>query len=290
MSFKPFIISLALATAAFSAPTFALDATMVRIKATKSINLGYRASSAPFSSVGAGGADGAGRAPQGYSIELCKRAAQSVQSALKLPDLKMKWVAVTAENRFTMLKNGKIDIECGVTTNTLARQREFDFSLMTFADGANLLSKSESGIDSLAKTAGKKIGIVGNTTTESAIKAALAKRSISAQVVSIKDHAEGLAALKSGAVDAYAADQVVLMGLAGGDAKAYRLGADLLSYEPYGLMMRAAQRDLKLAVDTALARLYRDSAIVALYSTHFGAFGEPSLLLQAMYSLNGLPD
>ena len=231
MPVKPLAAALALAATSLltvAAPALALDATMTRIKATKSINLGYRASSAPFSAAATNGV------PQGYSIDLCKRAVQGVQAALKLPDLKVNWVAVTAENRFQLVKSGKVDIECGVTTNTLARQREFDFSLMTFADGANILAKSESGIDSLAKTAGKKIGIVSNTTTETAVKAALAKRNVSARIVTVKDHAEGLAALKSGTVDAYAADQVVLMGLAGGDSKAYRLGAESLEKKDEG--------------------------------------------------------
>jgi ABC-type amino acid transport substrate-binding protein len=270
---------------AFAAtPAYALDSTMTRIKATKTILLGYRGTSAPFSSAGADGK------PVGYSIELCKRAADGVRDALKLKSLNIKWVPVSAEDRFKAIKSGKIDLECGVTTNTLTRQKDFDFSLMTFADGANILAKSDSGIDSVLKVGGKKVAVIPSTTTDTVLRAGLPKRNITAELVAVKDHAEGIEALKSGKVDAYAADQVVLMGLAGADAKAFKLGNELFSYEPYGLMMRRAQPDFKLAVDGALARQYRDPSLVALYRTYFGQYGEPSALLQAMYTLNGLPE
>lgn len=46
---------------------------------------------------------------------------------------------VTAQSRFDALKDGKIDLECGNSTQTLSRRAEFDFSVMTFVDGAGLL-------------------------------------------------------------------------------------------------------------------------------------------------------
>ena len=68
----------------------AQEDTLTKIKRTSAITLGYTETSAPFSSVGAGGA------PQGYSIDLCLRIADSVKKDLSLSQLDVKWAKVTA--------------------------------------------------------------------------------------------------------------------------------------------------------------------------------------------------
>ena len=59
-----------------------------RIKASRSIALGYRQSSVPFSAIGSGGK------PVGYSIDLCTQVASDVGRELQIPDLAIKWVPV----------------------------------------------------------------------------------------------------------------------------------------------------------------------------------------------------
>ena len=68
----------------------AQEDTLTKIKRTSAITLGYTETSAPFSSVGAGGA------PQGYSIDLCLRIADSIKKDLSLSQLDVKWAKVTA--------------------------------------------------------------------------------------------------------------------------------------------------------------------------------------------------
>ena len=261
----------------------AQDAAMKRIADHGVINLGYREASVPFSARGSAG-------PMGYSIELCKRAAQSVGAALG-KDIKLNWVPVTAENRFEMVKSGKVDIECGVTTTTLARMKEFDFSATTFVDGGNILMPQASPMKGVLDAGGKKIGVIPGTTTEATLKRGFTANKVAAQLVAIKDHDEGAAALRAGRIDAYAADQTVLMGLVGVEgAKQFKLGAEFFSYEPYALMLPRNAPDLRLAVNRAISTLYRSPEIDTLYNQHFGAFGEISPLLRAMYLLNGTPD
>jgi len=45
-----------------------------------------------------------------------------------------------------------------------------------------------------------------------------------------------------------------------------------------------------LAVNRALAGLYRSGDVAAVYDRWFGVFGKPSQAIQAMYLLNGLPE
>ena len=159
-------------------------ATLDRIKATKTLNLGYRDSSVPFSFVGQD------QKPSGYSVDLCTRVADDLKRDLGLPDLAVKWTLV--ESRIPAVQNGTIDLECGSTTNTLSRQAQVDFSLTTFVTGASLLTLRETVTANLS---GLRIAVIPGTTTERALKDAMDKSSTAVQLVSVKDHAEGRAAL-----------------------------------------------------------------------------------------------
>lgn len=264
----------------------ALDATMARIKKSGIIVMGHRDAAVPFSYVDAG-------VVKGYTIDLCTAVADTVRRELGLKDLKIKWVAVDAQSRFAAVKSGKIDIECGVTTNTLGRQKEVDFSPMTFVDGANILVKNENSIRSVLDLGGKSVAVAGGTTTENALKLGFERRKIDGRIVVVRDHVDGIAALMSGKVDAYAADQSVLIGLAlaTGGGTALRMPAEQFSYEPYGLMFRRGQADFRAGVTRALAQVYRSPQLPDLFARWFAAIGgKPSPLLETMFILNGLAD
>jgi ABC-type amino acid transport substrate-binding protein len=150
-----------------------------------------------------------------------------------------------------------------------------------------------SNVRTLADLAGKRIAVAPGTTTEKALAEFLKTEFVSAQIVPVKDHAEGLAALEAGKVEAYASDRGILVGLAvtaGGDLKRFGIANAMFSYEPYGFMMRRNDSAFRLVVNRALADLYRSGRIGPMYDRWFGAFGAPSAALQAMYRLNGLPE
>jgi glutamate/aspartate transport system substrate-binding protein len=262
------------------------QSTLDKIKATKTISLGYRESSFPFSYVGED------KKPTGYSVDLCTRIAAGVQQQLGLADLTIKWVVVTPENRLAMVANGTVDLECGSTTNTLSRQEQVDFSSMTFVDGGSLLVSSTANVNRLSDIAGKRIAVVPGTTTEKVMAEALQKAKLTVQMISVKEHAEGIAALENGKADAYASDRVILIGLAmtSKDPTKWAIADQYFSYEPYGLMLRRGDPDFRLAVNRVLARLYRSGEIVAIYERWFGSFERTSNLLQAMYLLHSLPE
>jgi len=46
----------------------------------------------------------------------------------------------------------------------------------------------------------------------------------------------------------------------------------------------------RLAVNRALAGLYRSGGIDPIYERWFGPFGKPNEAIQIMYRLNGLPE
>lgn len=115
---------------------------------------------------------------------------------------------------------------------------------------------------------------------------------VTVQLVPVKNHVEGRAAVEKGSVDGFASDRGILIGLVVTAKDPTRLGlANLMfSYEPYGFMVRRNDANFRLAVNKALAALYRSGGIAPIYEKWFGAFGKPSQAVQAMYLLNGLPE
>ena len=268
------------------AAALAAEPTLKTIKDRKTIVLGHRESSWPFSFVDDGGK------PAGYSVDLCVKVAEAIGTQLGVPGLPVKWVKVTPEDRLQAVKDGTVDLECGSTTASLSRAEQVDFSITTFVDGGSLLATDAAGVEGVKDLAGKRVAVVPGTTTQTALTAALKQYVITPRIVTVKDHAEGLAALESGTADVYASDRVILIGLGRRSAQRSKLSLSpqLFSYEPYGLMLRRGDADFRLAVNRALSRVYRSDDIVRLYEKWFGDMGKPSPLLILMYAISAVPE
>jgi glutamate/aspartate transport system substrate-binding protein len=277
------------AAAAQTAPGPAPSGTLKKVQDSGTLTIGFRENAMPFSFLGPDGK------PRGYSIDLCQEIAQAVQQELKLANLAVKWVPVTADTRVDAVASGAVDLECGTTSASLSRQEKVDFTLLTFVDGTGLLIPEGSGIANSKDLAGKKIGVVSGTTTEKVLGDYLRQESIPATLVTVKDHDDGLAALQLGQVDVYSSDRVILVGLAlqaaqGTNSKRYSLVADALSYEPYALMVRRDDSAFRLVANRTLARLYRSGAVGTLYAKWFGPLGKPTPAILLMYAIQGLPE
>lgn len=284
--FRVLLLALACACGAAAAPATAAGGTLDRVRDTGTITFAYRAGAAPFSFI-----DRAGRV-RGYSAELCAAVAASIQRQLELPALKVNWVAVDAPDRLEAVASGRADAECGTTTMTLSRMQKVDFSLPIFVDGATLLLRTSTKLGKLADLKGRKVAVIAGTTTETAFVAAMNLQNAAATLVPVKDGAEGVALLTAGKVDAYAGDRVVLAGFKLRDAAGKNLelfGSDL-SYEPYGIVVRRDDPDFRLAVNRALAELYKRGGIDEVYQRWLAPLGPPGPLLNAMYYLNAIPD
>lgn len=282
------LLTLLLATVLLAGPVMGaeLDGTLKKIKASNTITLGYREDARPFAYTGEDGK------PAGYSVDLCTRIAASVARQLGLLNLQTKWVKVTPENRISSVVNGTVDLECGSTTASLSRQELVDFSLMTFIDGGSLLVTDVSGIRDVTTLAGKKVAVVPGTTTEKALTATLAKRSIKATVVSVKDHAEGIAALDNRTVDAYASDRTLLIGMGRTSKSPEKLSLieEFFSYEPHGFVLKRGDAAFRLAVNRALASMYRSGEVGPIFEKYFGSMTTAGATVVNMYLMNGLPE
>jgi ABC-type amino acid transport substrate-binding protein len=284
---SPRLLALALA-AALAAPAGAqqFGGTLAKIRDARVIALGYRTDAPPFSF-----ADRNGQ-PAGYTVDLCNRVAASIRTALNLPDLRVQWVPVNPDNRIDLVRQGRVDLECGTTTATLARQEQVDFSNPTFVDGGGLLVRVDSKVWQLKDLAGKKVAVGRNTTAARRLPEALKARGVSAQIVHVATAEEAVAMLESGGVDAYANDRIILLGAAtrARDPGRLVLSDEDFSVEPYGLVMRRDDSAFRLAVNRGLAETYRSDAIQQIYDRWLAALGRPSVLLQSIYYVNALPE
>jgi ABC-type amino acid transport substrate-binding protein len=256
-----------------------------RIKATRTITVAFAEDAAPFSFRDGG-------QPAGYSVDLCQRVMAGIQAQLKLDKLEIKWIGASTPERLKMVAAGKADLECGITTHTLRRQEQVDFSLPVYIDGGGVLVPKGSPIVGLPGLDGRKIVVVRGTTTAAHLEAALKKRSASAQIVPAPDRAAAFALLDKGEVDAYAGDRGVLIGQAMTTktrTPEWTLLELQFSYEPYAFAM-PRDPELRLAVDRALAGIYRSGQIEDIYGRWLGRFGQPSPLLQGLYLLNQIPE
>jgi polar amino acid transport system substrate-binding protein/glutamate/aspartate transport system substrate-binding protein len=258
--------------------------TLDRVRDSGVLKLGYRTDAAPYSYKNTLGE------AAGYSVDLCRAVAVATKTTLGMNEISIKYIPVTAENRFKAVQDGRIDILCGATTATLSRRKLVDFSLATFIDGASVMLMA-SGPGGFNELAGKNVGVRGGTTTEEGLRKTLEKLSVNAKVVAVKSHDEGLAGLQKGDLSAYFADRAILLFLKAGSASPdkLRVGADYFSFEPYALAVKRGDDEFRLVVDQALSRLYRTGGIVPVFKNSFGN-AEPSEVLRSLYLINALPE
>jgi len=283
-----------LLAAVFLAPTIAFaqmaaapfDGRLKKIQETKTISVGYRTDALPFSF------EDADKKPAGYTVDMCRAVIAVIERQLGVAPLQVKWVPVTTQTRFSAIISGQADMECGASTVTLGRMKQVSFSTLTFVDGTGLLIRASTTANSLKDLSGKKIGVIAGTSNERALDEALKANVLSATVVKVRSREEGLAQLESSALDAFAGDRVLLLGLitTAKDPKGLALLGDGLSYEPYAIALPRGDWAMKQAVDSALAQIYRSNALPEIYNRWFGVLGAPGPVLEMMFGLGRLPE
>jgi ABC-type amino acid transport substrate-binding protein len=257
--------------------------TLERIRQDRIIRLGYREDAPPFSYKNNVGE------PAGFMVDLCRAVAKHLTQELRLPSLSVSYVVVTAADRFESIEQGKTDLLCEATSATLSRRELVDFSIPTYIDGASIVIRGDGPRD-LEGLAGRKIGVLGGTTTEEALRNTLRESGIAADVIVTKTHAEGLAMLDDGAISAYFADRDILTSLIAKSKAPQRLAIaeNYLTLEPYALALPRRDDDFRLAVDRALSHIYRSGEIGPTFEHNFT--GKPTGMLNTLYLISGLPD
>jgi ABC-type amino acid transport substrate-binding protein len=261
-----------------------LDGRLKQISETGTIKLAYRFDANPFSFMSPQGR------PDGYTIDLCKFIVSSLERQLSR-NLATEWVPVDSQNRFDSIAAGVADIECGSSSVSFARMTKVDFSSFIFMENTGLIVRINSGISNFGDLKGRKIAVIVGTTNEAAVVKEVQSRQFQTTVIRVKDRREGIAALRTGAVDSFASDKLLLIGDPTASGADYRMLPENLSTEPYALALPRGDWRFRAAVNQALSRLYSSPQILEIYRKWFAALGErPDLLRAAVYIFGTIPE
>lgn len=239
--------------------------TLNRIRETGVVTIGYRVASRPFSYLDAK------RRPIGYSIEICDRIVEVIRQRLMQPDLEIRRVPVMPATRLPMLANGTVDLECGVTTNTIERQKMAAFSVTIFVAESRLLSRASDNIRSLDDLAGRSVATTLSTTSMQFLVSANRSRRLNMRIHAGTDDTDAFQMVRSGSVVAFALDDALLHGMvaAAPDGDNYRISEEALTVEPYAIGMNRDDSMFKQLVDEVIISLYRQGSIDEIYKRWF---------------------
>ena len=261
-----------------------LTGTLLQIKKTGIIKIGYRQDQPPMSYLGKDGI------PVGYSIDICKFIVTGIEKKIH-GDVKVEYVPVTAADRFDALSHNKIDLLCGSTSKTLSRSELVDFTLPTFVTGATFMILKSSQI--MNNFAGKRIGVVKGTTMVDSVRELFKETGVVADIVMLNATSEGVKALEEGKIDAFAQEQAVLIGqaLKAPNPENFSILPNLFTYESFALAVRRNDADFRLVADRVISRLFRTKEIVPIYNKWFGDFSsEMPSAFQALIQITASPE
>lgn len=263
--FKQAAIFAALTFVIGSAYGQALTGTLKKVKETDSITVGYRESSIPFSYL-----DNDGK-PIGYAMVLCGKIVDAVKAELKMPRLKVNYVPVTSSNRIPLLENGTIDLECGSTTNSVARQKQVAFGPTYFVINVSAAVKKDSGIDRFEQLKGKTIVTTSGTTSVPLLKKYAKAEDADFKEIYGKDHAESFLLMADGRAAAFVMDDILLAGQIANskDPGAYKILPGSLRSEPYSMMLRKGDPQFKALVDKTIDAVMKSGEINTIYARWF---------------------
>ena len=246
--------------AAACIPAFAqLNDTLAKAKASGSVVMGVRESSAPLSyQLG-------GNRYAGYHVELCEQVLATL-----LPGVKVNYHVVTSQNRIPLLQNGTIDIECGSTTNNNTRKQQVAFAVTTYVTEARLAVKAASGIERAEQLKGRTVVTTTGTTLVQRLRR-LERQGVTMNLVYGKDHADSFLLLESGRAEAFAMDDNTLAGniATARNPKDFRIVGEPLGVEPIAIMLRKEDPKFKAAVDGVITKMMANGDLEKLYARWF---------------------
>jgi ABC-type amino acid transport substrate-binding protein len=244
-----------------------LSPTLANIKKTHVVRLGYRESSPPFSFL-----DHSNR-PIGYSLELCEAIVEEIGVEVDDANLKVEYVKVTSDDRIPAVTDNKIDLECGSTTANAERAKLVAFSPLMFVAGTKLMVPKASTVSAPTDLKGKTVVVTKGTTNEQAMHNVDKKFSLGLNIVTASDHEQSYQMLVDGKADAFATDDILLYGLiARHKAQAqFKVTGEYLSYDPYGIMFRKGEPQLKEVIERTFRKLGSGRDLIPLYNKWFVA-------------------
>jgi ABC-type amino acid transport substrate-binding protein len=240
-------------------------ATLDHIRATGKIVLGYRESSVPFSYL-----DGEKR-PVGYALDLCLKLADVIKKKLDMKTLAVEYVMVTPSNRIGMVEQGKVDMECGSTTNNAERRKKVAFTVPHYITGARYMVRADEAATDIVGLESKRVVSTKGTTPIKAVERINRDRGLHLVLQEAPDHARAVEMVEKGESDAFVMDDVLLYGLIAGRANPEKLKVigKFLTVEPLAIMLPKGDPEMKAILDNEMKRMIVSKEAQAIYDHWF---------------------
>ena len=159
-----------------------LTGTLKKIKDTGTVTPGVRDSSITFSYLD-------DKQPyQGYSIDLCLKAATAIQRQLGMTALNVKMVPVTSATRIPLISNGAIDLSCDSATNNEERQKVVSFAPTMFVTANRILAKKSSNIKILDDLKDKTVVSTSGTSNLKQLTVPNSERNLDMNILAAQWH------------------------------------------------------------------------------------------------------
>ena len=179
---------------------------------------------------------------EGFDIDYCKAVAAGVLGDANAVEYK----ALTAQQRFTALQAGEIDVLIRNTTWTASRDGKEGgtFLTTTFYDGQGMMVKSDSGISSLEDMNNTTVCVQSGTTTELNLADQFAARGLAFTPLTFDSNDELRPAFVQDQCDGWTSDKSQIASFrsqnpeADGGPEAWTILPETMSKEPLGPMVR----------------------------------------------------
>ncbi len=219
-------------TVAAMAPAHA-GKTLDAIKARGQVICGVNVGLAGFSSADSNGAW------TGLDVDVCKAVAASVLGDAS----KIKWVPLNAQQRFTALQSGEVDVLSRNTTFSLTRDASLGLHMtaVTYYDGQGFMVPVKSKIKSAKQLKNATVCVQSGTTTEKNLTDFSKANNLNMKPVVFEKQEAVNAAYFSGRCQAYTTDASGLASVRNKEAKVpadHLILPELISKEPLGPMVR----------------------------------------------------
>lgn len=238
--------------------------TLKKLKDSGIVTMGVRESSGVLAySVGNGEYGG-------FHFDLCRRILVEAGKAVGR-QLEIRYQLLTAQNRIPLVQNGTVDLECGSTTNNLARQKEVSFAVTTFVEEVRMAVRSTSDITSIDQLDGKRVATTAGATSVQLLRKHGRTQEVEFTEIFARDNAEAFRLLESGRADVWVLDaQILAASIARAKHPAdFKILGEVLSVEPIGIMFRKNDPAFKRLVDNTLKSLMASGEISRIYDKWF---------------------
>ncbi len=267
MRLTPMARALALTAALWAVATGAQANTLEDVKERGRLECGVSTGLAGFSEVSDQGTW------KGFDVDFCRGIAAAVLGDAS----KVNFVPLNAQERFTALQSGEIDVLSRFTTWSFSRDTQLgiDFLVVTYYDGQGFVVPRALSVASATELDGARICVESGTTTELNLGDYVRANDLSMESIVIRNQDEARANYLAEACDAYTTDISGLAALRSTlpDPSAHVILPEVISKEPLAVAVRHG--------DNEWGDVVRWSVYATMIAEEFGVTRETVTALKA---------